>query len=245
WMHDTLDYLALDPVHRRDRHHEMTFAMLYANDERFVLPLSHDEVVHGKGSLLSKMVGDDRQRFAALRALFAWQWALPGAPLVFMGSELAPRHEWDDEDELPWHLLDDPAHRGVHDLLIHLNAVADAWPALWRRDLDPGGFQWLDADDVAHSMYAFVRWDVDGGAAVVCVANFAPAPRPGYQVGLPWGGAWEVVLDTDSASWRRGVLRGDDVTVAASDEPWQACSSSAVLDIGAMSMVWLAARSPR
>ncbi|HSP27173.1 MAG TPA: 1,4-alpha-glucan branching protein GlgB, partial [Ilumatobacteraceae bacterium] len=152
WMHDTLDYLARDPVQRRDHHHEMTFAMLYANDERFVLPLSHDEVVHGKGSLLSKMIGDDRQRFDALRALFAWQWALPGAPLVFMGSELAPWQEWADEAELPWHLLDDPAHRSVHDLMTHLNAVADAWPALWRRDLDPGGFQWLDADDVAHSM---------------------------------------------------------------------------------------------
>jgi 1,4-alpha-glucan branching enzyme len=244
WMHDTLDYLALDPVHRRHHHHEMTFAMLYAHDERFVLPLSHDEVVHGKGSLLSRMFGDDRQRFAALRALFAWQWALPGAPLVFMGSELAPWEEWNEGADLPWHLLDHPAHRGVHDLVVHLNRVADGWPALWRRDSEPGGFQWLDADDAEHSMYAFVRWDLDGVAAVACVANFTPVPRPGYRVGLPWGGDWEIVLDTDDAAWWGSAHRGAQTTVTASDEPAQGCSSSGVLDIGPMSIVWLAARSP-
>ncbi len=138
WMHDTLEYLGFELVQRRRHHHEMTFAMLYAYDERFVLPLSHDEVVHGKGSLLSKMGGDDWQRFGALRALFAWQWALPGAPLVFMGSELARWDEWSAESGLPWDLLDHPAHRGVHDLMCHLNDLADAWPALWRRDPEPG-----------------------------------------------------------------------------------------------------------
>jgi 1,4-alpha-glucan branching enzyme len=209
-----------------------------------VLPLSHDEVVHGKGSLLSRMFGDDRQRFAALRALFAWQWALPGAPLVFMGSELAPWEEWNEGADLPWHLLDHPAHRGVHDLVVHLNRVADGWPALWRRDREPGGFQWLDADDAEHSMYAFVRWDLDGVAAVVCVANFTPVPRPGYRVGLPWGGDWEIVLDTDDAAWWGSAHRGAQTTVTASDEPAQGCSSSGVLDIGPMSIVWLAARSP-
>ena len=244
WMHDTLDYLSLDPVHRRHHHHEMTFAMLYAYDERFVLPLSHDEVVHGKGSLLSKMGGDEWQRFAALRALFAWQWALPGAPLVFMGSELASRDEWTEQSELPWQLLDEAAHRGVRDLFVRLNELADAWPALWRRDLDPGGFQWLDADDAAHSMFAFVRWDLDGVDAVVCIANFTPVPRPGYQVGLPWAGRWDVVLDTDAAAWSGSGHRGDQRAVAGADEPWQGCTSSGVLDVGPMSMVWLAARSP-
>ncbi len=244
WMHDTLDYLALDPVHRRHHHHEMTFAMLYAYDERFVLPLSHDEVVHGKGSLLSKLGGDDWQRFAALRSLFAWQWALPGAPLLFMGSELAPWEEWNHEADLAWHLLDHPAHRGVRDLVAHLNAVSDTWPALWRRDTDPGGFQWLDADDADHSMYAFVRWDIDGAAAVVGVANFTPVPRPGYRVGLPWGGEWDVVLDTDAATWWGSGHRGELTAVTASDEPWQDCSASGVLDIGPMAMVLIAARSP-
>jgi 1,4-alpha-glucan branching enzyme len=222
----------------------MTFAMLYAYDERFVLPLSHDEVVHGKGSLLSKMGGDQWQQFAALRALFAWQWAMPGAPLVFMGSELAPLGEWTDQAELPWSLLESAAHRGVRDLVERLNAVADSWPALWRRDLDPGGFQWLDADDADHSMFAFVRWDVDGVAAVVCLANFTPVPRAGYRVGLPWAGEWAAVLDTDSTQWTGSGYRGERPVVAAADDPWQGCTSSAMLDVGPMSMVWLASRSP-
>jgi 1,4-alpha-glucan branching enzyme len=244
WMHDTLGYLAHDPVHRRHHHDEMTFPMVSAYAERFVLPLSHDEVVHGKGSLLSRMSGDDWQRFASLRALYAWQWALPGAPLVFMGSELAPWEEWSEGADLPWHLLDHPAHRGVRDLVVHLNRVADGWPALWRRDTDPGGFHWLDADDAEHSMYAFLRWDTDGVAAVVCVANFTPVPRSGYRLGLPWGGDWEIVLDTDGAAWWGSAHRGAQTVVTASDEPVQGCSSSAVLDIGPMSIVWLAARSP-
>jgi 1,4-alpha-glucan branching enzyme len=245
WMHDTLDYLALDPVYRSHHHHEMTFALLYAYDERFILPLSHDEVVHGKGSLLTKMGGDDWQRFAALRALYAWQWSLPGSPLVFMGAELAPWQEWNDESELPWHLLDHRAHRGVFDLIGGLNAAADDWPALWRRDTDPGGFQWLDADDAAHSLYAFLRWDVDGATAVVCIANFTPVPRPGYRVGLPWGGAWQVIIDTDDAGWWGSGHRGAEARViTGTDEPWQSLDHSAVLDIGPMSMIWFAARSP-
>ena len=209
-----------------------------------MLPLSHDEVVHGKGSLLSKMFGDDHQRFAALRALFAWQWALPGAPLVFMGSELAPWDEWSEQSGLSWDLLEHPAHRGVRDLFVHLNAVADAWPALWTRDTEAGGFQWLDADDAEHGLYAFVRWDLDGAAAVACIANFAPVPRLGYRVGLPWGGDWEVVVDTDDAAWRGNGHRGESARVVVADEPWQRCSSSGVLDVAPMSMVWLAARSP-
>jgi len=209
-----------------------------------VLPLSHDEVVHGKGSLLSKMGGDEWQRFAGLRALFAWQWALPGAPLVFMGSELAPVDEWTERAELPWHLLDRRAHRGVRDLIVRLNETADAWPALWSRDQEPGGFQWLDANDADHSIFAFVRWDLGGAAAVVCIANFTPVPRPGYLVGLPWAGRWDVVLDTDAVAWDGSGHRGDQAGVIASDVAWQGCSSSARLDVGPMSMVWLAARSP-
>jgi len=243
WMHDTLEYLAVEPGDRRDHHQRVTFSLQYAHDERFVLPLGHDEVVHGKGSLLSKMGGDERQRFAALRMLFAWQWALPGAPLVFMGSELAPQEEWTEQAELPWHLLDQPTHRGVHDLVVRLNEVADSWPALWRRDLDPGGFQWLDADDAEHAMLAFVRWDPDGVAAVVCVANFSDAACADYRVGLPWAGRWDVVLDTDAVEWN-GDGQRRDVVVVGTDDPWQGCSSSARLDVGSMSMVWLAAPSP-
>jgi 1,4-alpha-glucan branching enzyme len=243
WMHDTLGYLSVEPGDRREHHHQVIFPVQYAYDERFVLPLGHDEVVHGKGSLLSKMGGDERQRFAALRMLYAWQWALPGAPLVFMGSELAPWDEWTEQDALPWHLLDKPAHRGVHDLIIRLNDVADRWPALWRRDLDPDGFQWLDADDADHSTVAFVRWDLDGVAAVVCLANFSDVARRDYRVGLPWAGRWDVVLDTDALTWNGGGARRDSVVVGT-DDPWQGCTSSTRLDVGPTSMVWLAANSP-
>jgi 1,4-alpha-glucan branching enzyme len=243
WMHDSLGYMALDPVHRRHHHNEMTFSQLYAYNERFVLPLSHDEVVHGKGSLLAKMGGDDWQQFAGLRALLAWQWSMPGAPLLFMGAELASWQEWNDGAELPWHLLDHAPHRGVHDVLQTMNEVADRWPALWTRDIDPAGFTWLDADDALHSMFAFVRWDIEGQSAVVCVANFTPVARPGYQVGLPWGGPWEVVLDTDAAAWWGSGHRGSDDVVGV-EEAWQGQSSSAIVDIGPMSMLWLAATSP-
>jgi 1,4-alpha-glucan branching enzyme len=243
WMHDTLGYLSVEPGDRREHHHQVIFPVQYAYDERFVLPLGHDEVVHGKGSLLSKMGGDERQRFAALRMLYAWQWALPGAPLVFMGSELAPWDEWTEQDALPWHLLDQPAHRGVHDLIIRLNDVADRWPALWRRDLDPDGFQWLDADDADHSTVAFVRWDLDGVAAVVCLANFSDVALRDYRVGLPWAGRWDVVLDTDALTWNGGGARRDSVVVGT-DDPWQGCTSSTRLDVGPTSMVWLAANSP-
>ncbi len=246
WMHDTLDYLAHDPVHRAHHHDEMTFALLYAYDERFVLPLSHDEVVHGKGSLLAKMGGDDWQKFAALRALYAWQWSMPGSPLLFMGAELAPWQEWNDESELPWHLLEHRSHRGVHDLLGALSGAADAWPALWCRDTDPGGFQWLDADDAAHSLYAFTRWGPDGDHAVACIANFTPVPRPGYRVGLPWGGDWHVIIDTDDSAWWGSGHRGEDErSVTGSDSAWQSMDASALIDIGPMSMVWLASTAPR
>jgi len=243
WMHDTLDSLSAEPGARARRHEQVTLPLQYAHDERFVLPLGHDEVVHGKGSLLSKMPGDDRQRFAALRLLFAWQWAVPGAPLVFMGSELAPSDEWSEQEGLPWHLLDQPSNRSVRDLFVRLNDVADDWPALWRRDDDPTGFQWLDADDAEHSMCSFVRWDLDGAAAVVCLANFSDVARTDHRVGLPWGGRWDVVLDTDALVWCGTGCRRDAVVVGA-DDPWQGCTSSAQLDVGPLSMVWLAARSP-
>ena len=253
WMHDSLDYLGREAHEQADHHHELTFAMLYAYDERFVLPLSHDEVVHGKGSLLARMAGGDaaddgdpdRQRFAGLRALLAWQWSLPGAPLVFMGTELAPWQEWSEASELPWHLLDHAPHRGVNDLLGRLNEVSDDWPALWRRDAEPGGFQWLDADDAAHSTYAFVRWDLSGDAAVVGVANFGSGPRVGYRLGLPWGGAWEAVLDTDDERWWGSGRWAGGPTVNAVDEPWQGVGSSAIVDIAPRSMRWFASTAPR
>jgi 1,4-alpha-glucan branching enzyme len=243
WMHDTLGYVQHDPVHRRWHHRDLSFGLLYAFSESFVLPLSHDEVVHGKGSLLGKMPGDDWQRFANLRALYAWMWAMPGAPLVFMGAELASWAEWNDAGALPWHLLDHAPHRGVRDLMATLNHRAAEWPAVWERDHEHTSFQWLDADDAEHSTYAFLRWANHGLHAVACIANFTPVPRPGHRVGLPWGGEWQVVVDSDHAVFGGSGYLGRD-SVTASDETWQGQPSSAAIDLPPLGVVWLAAHRP-
>jgi len=243
WMNDTLAYMHTDPVHRKWHHRQLSFGLLYAFTERFVLPLSHDEVVHGKGSLLGKMPGDDWQRFANLRALYAWMWAMPGAPLLFMGAELAPFTEWNDSGGLPWHLLEFAAHKGVRDLLADLNATSVAWPAMWERDHEVTGFQWLDADDVDASMFGFLRWGHAGASVVACVANFTPEPHRGYRVGLPWAGEWQVLVDTDAPAYDGSGFRGDAVTVAATTEiAWQHQPASAVLDIPPLGVVLLGAR---
>jgi 1,4-alpha-glucan branching enzyme len=245
WMHDSLHYFAKDAVHRRWHHHDLTFGLLYAFSERFVLPLSHDEVVHGKGSLLGKMSGDDWQRFAGLRALYAWMWALPGAPLLFMGSELAPWSEWNDAASLPWHLLDHAPHRGVSDLIGVLNTAADQWPAVWERDHDASSFEWLDADDAEHSVYSFLRWANHGLHAVVCVANFTPVPRPGHRIGVPWAGDWQVVVDTDAAWCGGSGYRGTAAAVGAdSAMPWQGRPASVQVDVPPLGVLWLAAERP-
>ena len=250
WMHDTLGYLEHDAVHRRWHHRELTFGLLYAFSERFVLPLSHDEVVHGKGSLLRKMSGDDWQRFANLRALYAWMWAYPGAPLVFMGAEMAPWEEWKADASLPWHLLEHAPHRGVFDTLTTVNRLADAWPAMWEQDGEPGGFRWLSADDADHSCFAFLRWARSGDEVVACVTNFTPVPRPGYRVGVPWDGEWQVLLDTDhTAFWGSGyrALNGTagPTVGATSDHPWQGQPSSVILDLPPMATVLLGGRRDR
>ncbi|MEN9822369.1 MAG: 1,4-alpha-glucan branching enzyme [Actinomycetota bacterium] len=246
WMHDTLDYMRTDPVHRKWHHRSLSFGLLYAFSERFVLPLSHDEVVHGKGSLLAKMPGDDWQRFANLRALYAWMWAMPGAPLLFMGAELAPFTEWSESAALPWHLLDHAPHRGVSALLATLNRLAGEWPAVHERDHEPTGFQWLEADDADHSIYAFLRWGYAGGTAVACIANMTPVPRPGYRVGVPWEGEWEVLLDTDGPQWGGSGYGGYDTEgqtlVATSEFPWQGQPASITLSLPPLSVIWLAAR---
>ena len=240
WMHDTLHYAGTDSVHRKWHHRDLTFGLLYAFSERFVLPLSHDEVVHGKGSLLGKMTGDDWQRFANLRAVYAWMWAMPGAPLVFMGAEIAPWTEWNDAAGLPWHLLEHPAHRGVLDLMASLNAVAATTRALWERDHEPTGFQWLDADNVDHSVFAFLRWGHAGASAVACVANFTPVPRPGYRIGVPWAGEWNVLVDTDTATFGGSGYRDVENSLdATTDLAWQNQPASLIVDLPPMSMLWL------
>ena len=239
WMHDTLGYMQTDPVHRKWHHRDLSFGLLYAFTERFVLPLSHDEVVHGKGSLLSKMPGDDWQRFANLRALFAWMWAMPGAPLLFMGAEIAPFTEWSESSGLPWHLLDFAPHRGVRNLLTDLNRRAEEWPCVHERDHEPTGFQWLEADSADESIYAFLRWGHGGGSSVACVANFTPVPRHGYRVALPSGGTWREILNTD-ASLYGGSNLGNAGQVCAESIAATGLPFSTTLTLPPLAAVWLA-----
>jgi 1,4-alpha-glucan branching enzyme len=199
-MHDTLDYMKHEPVHRRWHHNNMTFAMMYAWAERFILPLSHDEVVYGKASLLGRMPGDGWQRFANLRAYLAFMWAHPGKKLLFMGGEFGQPGEWSHDTALPWHLLDDEHHRGVQMLVADLNALLRAQPALHRGDARPEGFQWVVADDSAQSVFAWLRL-AENAPPVLMVSNMTPLPRYGYRVGVPVAGWWREILNTDAASY--------------------------------------------
>ncbi|MGH3357415.1 MAG: 1,4-alpha-glucan branching protein GlgB [Nocardioidaceae bacterium] len=199
WMHDSLGYVRNDPVHRQYHHHRMTFTMMYAYSENFVLPLSHDEVVHGKGSLLSKMPGDRWQRMANLRAYLAYLWAHPGKQLVFMGAELGQQREWSDEHELDWSLLEDPGHAGLQRLVGDVNAAYRRHPALWRLDQDPSGFSWIDANDSGSNVFSFIR--SDGAETVVCVSNFAAVPHETYRLGLPAVGVWNEIINSDADAY--------------------------------------------
>jgi len=238
WMHDTLGYFERDPIHRRHHHHELTFSLVYAWNENFILPLSHDEVVHGKGSLLQKLPGDRWQQLANLRALFAYMWAHPGKQLLFMGGELAMPWEWADAAELPWQLLDDPAHAGVRDLIRELNAIYRDEPALWEVDFSPDGFTWIEPNDVANNVLAFARIAKGGKRQLVCVANLSPVPREGYRVGLPNGGAWSEVLNTDSTFYG-GSGVGNLGAVRAEETPWHDQPCSALVTLPPLGVVWL------
>jgi 1,4-alpha-glucan branching enzyme len=197
WMHDTLLYMTKDPVHRRYHHDDMTFGLLYAFSENFILPLSHDEVVHGKGSLIGKMPGDRWQRFANLRAYFGFMWGHPGKKLLFMGGEIAQEREWDHDRELDWGLLDDAGHAGIQRVVRDLNRIYVAEPALHRWDCDPRGFEWMVGDDRANSVFAFLRL-AGGMAPVLVVCNMTPVPRHRYRIGVPRLGGWREIFNSDS-----------------------------------------------
>jgi len=230
WMNDTLRYMSKDPVHRRHHHHDLTFGLLYAFSENFVLPLSHDEVVHGKGSLLGKMPGDRWRRFANLRAYFGFMWAHPGKKLLFMGGEFGQEREWSHDRSLDWHLLDDPDHRGLQALVRDLNALYRALPALHRFDAEPRGFQWVEANDTEQSALAFLRLGAETEPEALVVCNFTPVPRHGYRVGVPCGGWWRERLNTDAAAYG-GSNMGNGGGVAAEETPWHGrpCSLSLTL----------------
>ena len=198
WMHDTLQYMSEDPVHRRWHHDKMTFGLVYAFSENFVLPLSHDEVVHGKGSILDRMPGDTWQKFAGLRAYYAFMWAYPGKKLLFMGQEFGQGREWNFDAGLDWSLLDVAWHRGVLSLVRDCNRLYRAEGALHQRDCEGDGFRWLVVDDAQNSVYAWARFGGDGARTVVCASNFTPVPRTAYALDLPHGGRWREILNTDA-----------------------------------------------
>ncbi|MCV0403118.1 MAG: 1,4-alpha-glucan branching protein GlgB [Chloroflexi bacterium] len=232
WMHDTLAYFKEDPVHRRFHHDKLTFRALYQGTEQFVLPLSHDEVVHGKGSLLRKMPGDDWQRFANLRALMVDMWGQPGKKLLFMGAEMAPWTEWAHEGSLPWELLDQPMHGGMARFMEDLGRVYADTPALWAADHDPNGFAWIDASDVEASVYAWIRRAGDDLAVVVL--NLTPIPRHDYRLGLPRAGRWVEAINSDSEHYGGSNL-GNLGGIEAHEESWHGQPASGTLSLPPLS----------
>ncbi len=237
WMHDTLGYISHEPIHRQYHHHEMTFSMMYAYAENYVLPISHDEVVHGKGSVLHKVPGDRWQQMATVRTLYAYMWAHPGKQLLFMGQEFAQGGEWSEGRSLDWWLLDSPDHRGVARLVTDLNRVYRETPALWSQDTNQAGFGWIDADDVAGNVYSFLRYGSDG-SILACVANFSPVPHEQYVLGLPKAGRWDEVVNTDAdVYFGSGV--GNFGGVTAGDEPSHGHPASARLRVPPLGALWL------
>jgi 1,4-alpha-glucan branching enzyme len=199
WMHDTLAYMEQEPIHRRWHHNEFTFGLLYAFSENFVLPLSHDEVVYGKGSLIDKMPGDFWQKFANLRAYYGFMWGHPGKKLLFMGGEIAQWREWNHDAAIDWDLLDHAPHRGIQTLVRDLNALYRDHDALHERDSIPTGFRWVVGDDTANSVFVFLRQGSDDQPVVLVVCNMTPVPRLGYGIGVPRPGYWRELLNTDAA----------------------------------------------
>jgi 1,4-alpha-glucan branching enzyme len=242
WMHDTLAYFAKDPVHRQHHHHQLTFGLMYAYSENFVLPLSHDEVVHGKRSLVSKMSGDEWQKLANLRALYGWMWAHPGKKLLFMGSEFAQWTEWNNDASLDWHLMGFERHAGVAKLVGRLNALYRSEGALYERDFHAGGFQWVQVEGAAENVLAFVRRGRNAWREVLCVANLSPVVRQEWRVGVPAGGWWAEIVNTDAVEFGgSGVVNAPQ---KADKKPWDGQPGSLVLTLPPLGVVWLAPVDP-
>ena len=243
WMHDTLEYFQKDSVFRRYHHHQLTFGLLYAFSERFVLPLSHDEVVHGKASLIGKMPGDRWQQFANLRGLLAWMWAHPGKQLLFMGGEFGQYAEWSADNALDWHLVQYPEHSGLQQMVRDLGARYRENPALWQRDVTPDGFRWIDAGNVDQNIYAFIRYDANGHPGIACVANFSPVVHSRFRVGLPLAGTWREVLNTDATEYAGGGV-GNMGAVQAESLTWHGQPFSAEMTMPPLAVLWLGAPRP-
>ena len=242
WMHDTLHYLQRDPAYRSYHHNELTFSLAYAFSENYVLPISHDEVVHEKGSLLRKMPGDRWRQFANVRAYLAYMWAHPGKQLLFMGTEFAQDNEWAEAGDLDWHLLDQPLHRGVQQLIRDLNGVYKQSPQLWSMDPLEAGFEWLEGGDAARNTIAFIRWSNDQDP-LVCVTNFSAIPQEDYHLGLPRPGQWQELINTDAAVYG-GSGVGNLGTITAHQIPHHAQPASTRLRVPPLGSLWLRPRSP-
>ncbi|HUG40698.1 MAG TPA: 1,4-alpha-glucan branching protein GlgB [Longimicrobiales bacterium] len=239
WMHDTLVYMAREPVHRRHHHDEITFRGVYMFTENYTLPLSHDEVVHGKGSLLNKMPGDDWQKRANLRLLLAYMYGQPGKKLLFMGGEFGQKAEWAHENELEWGLLQDPGHEGIRRLTVALNRVYRETAALFAKDVFPEGFEWIIGDDRENSVLAFLRRAEDATHPVLAVYNFTPVPRDGYRIGVGAAGDWKVLLDTDATEFGGSGYAAERAVVQTGEEPAHGRQLSLTLDLPPLAAVFL------
>jgi 1,4-alpha-glucan branching enzyme len=238
WMHDTLRFMSHDPVHRKYHHEDITFGLLYAFHENFILPLSHDEVVHGKGSLLGRMPGDMWRKFAGLRLLYGFMYGHPGKKLLFMGAEFGQWDEWDHRRSLDWHLTSHEPHRRLQAYMRDLNRVYRSEPALHEVDFEPGGFEWIDLHDTDQGVVSFLRRARDPGDFVVFVLNFTPVPRFGYRVGVPEGGYYREILNSDSeAYW--GSNLGNAGGVESEDLPWHGRTHSVDLTLPPLAMLAL------
>ncbi|MCU1546139.1 MAG: 1,4-alpha-glucan branching protein GlgB, partial [Homoserinimonas sp.] len=240
WMHDSLQYMQTDPMYRAHHHHDITFSFQYAFSENFLSPISHDEVVHGKGSLLHKMPGDQWQKLANVRAYLAFMWAHPGKQLLFMGSEFGQPSEWSEERGLDWWILDQPVHQGLHRLVGQLNRVYRNEKALWSLDNSPEGFSWIERGDAQNNVVAFLRWSRDGDPVAILM-NFSGVPVGPYRVGLPFSGVWEEVINTDAADFG-GSGVGNYGTVTATNLPWHGFSASAEVVLPPLAGLWLKPR---
>ncbi|WP_280384424.1 1,4-alpha-glucan branching protein GlgB [Nocardia wallacei] len=237
WMHDTLGYLGRDQIHRSWHHNELTFSAVYAWSENYVLPISHDEVVHGKGTLWTRMPGDDWAKACGVRALLAYMWAHPGKQLLFMGQDFGQFREWSHDRGLDWHELDNPLHNGIRLLVRDLNAAYRAHPALWTHDTSPGGYAWIDADDRDNNVIAFLRYGSDG-STVACVYNFSGTQHRDHRIGLPSPGPWREILNTDATTYG-GTGTGNLGSVQATEKPWHERPYSATVTLAPNSAVWL------
>ena len=233
WMHDTLEYISHEPIHRMYHHNEVTFSILYAWSENFMLPLSHDEVVHGKGSLIAKIPGDRWQKLATLRALYGFMWAHPGKKLLFMGCDFAQSEEWSESRSLDWHLTDYDEHQGVQRSVASMNTLYRSTPALWQKDTSPEGFTWIKNNDGAGNTLAFTRWS-DNGTPLVCITNFSPVPHEQYALSLPKAGTWYEAFNSDDLTYGGSGVKNGDITSLPGQET--------ILRVPPLGTIWLALR---